>query len=159
MPAEQLTQTTAPQFEAMMDALEPNTRPRWGSLDAHGLLAHLRRTFEISMEEIEVEDLSNFLTRSPLFWRLVFEWMPWPKGKIKAPDYFTPASQVDFETERQAAKQALRRFLEAADSDPRRTGFSPLLGPVPLSYWRVIHAAHMRHHFKQFGATPLERLV
>jgi hypothetical protein len=141
----------APAFFARIQAVAADQPPRWGKLDAPRMMRHLRFTFELSLGEVEAEDMSNPLTRTVLK-KLFFEWFTnWPKGRIKAPVYFTPPADGDLEAERTALYPVIERYLQALADTPERKTLSPLLGPVPLSYWAVIHGVHTHHHLKQFG--------
>ncbi len=133
-----------------IDALSLESEPLWGSLDAHRLLPHLRILLEIALGEREEEDVSNFLLRSRLtFWMMM--WMPWPKGKVKAPDYLTPEPEEDFEEERRKLLAVMERFADEVESNPRQRTKSPILGWLALADWSRLQGKHLTHHLEQFG--------
>ena len=138
-------------YRRRLEKLTAESKPQWGTLDATALMAHLTRSFEISLGQHPVKDASNMLTRSWIFHKVMIEWLPWPKGQIKSPDYFTPAPKEDFETERARLFAKMEEFVTYAQKRPMRVGVSPIFGPMPLKYWRKLHGIHMEHHCRQFG--------
>lgn len=150
MPVILLTRDTQPQFASRLTAIKPDTKPRWGQMDATKLMRHLSRSFEISLNEVEAEDQSNWFSRHIVKYLVFHLFTNWPKG-LKAPEVFTPEPTENFEKERQSALDAVERFLSIADKEPDRLGLSPFLGPQPMTYWRRIHGVHLCHHLRQFG--------
>src|SRR5580765_7180843 len=93
-------------FAARINALTPQSQRQWGVLDSLKMMRHLRCILDVSLEKIIEADRSNFFS-STIGCFLVFRVMPWPKGKIKAPDTFCPAPESDFETERKNLLEAV----------------------------------------------------
>jgi hypothetical protein len=151
-----LTRETAPRFKAALGRVAADARPQWGSMDAPLMMAHVARSLEISMGRVEVAPMGSWATRLPIFRRLVFEWMPWPKGKIKAPKEFLPDAGA-FEHERANALRAVDEFVAMLDADPGRIVVSAGFGPVELRYWALINGRHLAWHLEQFGARVDER--
>lgn len=139
------------QFKARIAKLSPDTKPQWGGLTPTRLLTHLRILLEMSLEEREFLDRSTWFTRNVVR-VLAFHVMPsWPKGKIRAPDEFTPELGDAFEQEREKLLAAFDRFVEAAAAQPQRRTRHSLFGDLTLEYWTFMHARHFEHHFQQFG--------
>jgi hypothetical protein len=115
------------------------------------VLAHLTFTLEMSLGEREVEGFGNFLTRNTFVWWLAVCVMPWPRGKLKAPDSFTPDPTGDFQAERTRCLAALDRFVAARTSEPNRTTYHPFCGDLALRRWGYFHGRHLDHHLRQFG--------
>lgn len=140
-------------FRERLAAIDPGEEPRFGSLRPHRMIAHLVYMVELSLGEREAErDVGNPVTRSRLFWYLVMDWLPWPKGKVKAPGEFLPEPAGDFEQERRRLFEAMERFVAVLENAPDRRVHSPLLGPLRLSDWSRLHGKHFCHHLEQFGA-------
>jgi hypothetical protein len=150
MPAVLLTSQTCPGFKDRLNAIRSDTKPHWGKMDANQLMGHLRRSFEISLNEVEVEDMSNWFSRHVVKFLVFHFFTKWPKG-LKAPDVFFPKTEEGFEKEKQSLFAAMQRFMDAVERDPNRMGLSPFVGPQPLEYWRRIHGVHLSHHLRQFG--------
>ena len=145
-----LTRETAPHFTDRLAKIGPDARGLWGALDPPNLMAHLRRTFEISLGEVDLPDESNILMRTVMKW-LAFHVIPWPKGKIKASASFTPEAKGTFEEERDRLLAAIERFVAAQEADPQRKVRSPVFGLMTLRYWGRVHGKHLDHHLRQHG--------
>ena len=116
------------------------------------MLAHLRIVFEISLEERDVKDESRAWLM-PILWVVMFRvWTNWPKGRIKASPQFLDDSADDIEAERTQLIALMRRFVEAAETDPRRIVLEPMLGRISLEKWRRVHGLHTDYHLRQFDA-------
>jgi oxepin-CoA hydrolase/3-oxo-5,6-dehydrosuberyl-CoA semialdehyde dehydrogenase len=138
-------------FERRIGAIQPESRRRWGKLEPAAVLRHLRAAVELSLGEVAFRDQSTFFSRT-VGRRIVFRsWMPWPKGKIKAPDELTPAAEGDCDQERAKLLEAIRRFVAAAEREPERTGLHTMFGPMTLKEWQRAHGKHFEHHFEQYG--------
>lgn len=122
----------------------------WGVLTPCAMLAHLRAAVEVSLGDLPVVDKSTLFGRT-LGCALVFRVLPWPKGKIKAPEVFFPQSS-DIEQEREKLNAAMLRFFASAEREPDRIGVHPIFGPLSLRYWQRVHGKHFDHHLTQFGA-------
>lgn len=146
-----LDQAHLPQWEARLEKLRPEAPARFGKLCATGMLGHLQVLLRISLEEESHPDISNFVFRRRAFHWFFVEVLPWPKGKVQAPDYLTPPPAVEFAAAREELRQKMRQFAEACAADPSRHTRSPFLGPLPLRFWARLHGKHQNHHFEQFG--------
>ncbi len=145
-----LERATLAHYEARLGALRPDSARRWGSLTPIGLLAHLSRTFELTLEEVPATDQSIPVLRVALCF-LAYRVLPWPKGKIRVPEYFMGEAGADFEAERAKVWAAAERYFEALEREPARRTLHPLFGPMTLRYWRRVHGLHWDHHLRQFG--------
>jgi hypothetical protein len=147
-----LDSSTLPSFEQRVSAVAPNAERRWGTMTPARMFAHLRITFEISLEEREAKDESRAWLM-PILYALLFQlWTDWPKGGIKASPQFLDDTADDAEAERALLLASMRRFVLRAESDPERIVLEPMLGRVSLKKWRRIHGVHADYHLRQFGA-------
>ncbi len=147
-----LDSATLPDFERRVNACESTERRQWGTMTLAQMFAHMRITYEISLEERETKDESRAWLM-PILWILLFRvWTNWPKGKIKASAQFLDDSAEDVETERAQLIASMRRFVERAESDPDRIVLEPMLGRVSLTKWQRIHGLHSDYHLRQFDA-------
>ncbi len=152
MSAPFLTRQTMPKFRERLEHIAPLSHRQWGELEPPAMLAHLRRTIEISLGEIEdIKDESTVFSRTVIWWFAFHLMTDWPKGKLKAPDYFFIDTEDTIEQERARLLETMDRFIEASESTPDRKTLSPLLGMKTLRAWRRIHGIHMDHHLRQFG--------
>ncbi len=146
-----LNAETLPMFKEKFGCLTPDTPRQWGKLDAAGMITHIRTVLEASMGERELPDESNAFTRLFIFRKLIYDVMPWPKGKIKVTDAATPKPEFDFETERRMMFEAVDRFVEAVEKTPERKTLHAGFGTISIREWSRIHGRHNAHHLEQFG--------
>jgi hydroxymethylglutaryl-CoA reductase len=146
-----LDKATLGAYLAPLDSLQATTPPVFGTMSPHAMLEHMAVMFRLSLGKERGADQSNILTRTRLVFWFVVDVMPWPKGKLKAPDYFTPPPQGDFDEAREHLKSLLREFVDALSADPARREPTPLFGPITMAQWSRLHGRHLRHHYAQFS--------
>ena len=141
-----------PDFERRIKALDVNAARQWGTLSLPRMFAHLRITFEISLEEREVKDESRAWLMPILYFLLFQLWTDWPKGKIKASPQFLDDAAKDADAERALLVESMSRFVQRSESEPDRVVLEPMLGRISLKRWRRVHGVHVDYHLRQFGA-------
>ena len=130
---------------ARLATLEPDSRPRWGRMDAGAMLAHLHDGFALSFGEHQSEAVPGFLRTTLGRWIVLR--LPFPRG-VTAPAVFHRTEPGAFEADRARVRAGIERFA----TDPgAATAESPIFGPLTPSQWARLHAKHLRHHLKQFG--------
>ena len=145
-----LTRETLPAFKERFGNLKPDSPRQFGKIDVAQMLHHLDLAVRVSLGEVQLKDESNIFARTlgPI---LVFYILPWPKGKIKAPDSFTPPAELPFEDERHRLFGHMNAFIERAEREPRTTTPHPMFGSSTLRFWQRMHGKHMNYHLEQFG--------
>jgi len=138
-------------FEKRCAAVSESSNRKWGQMSVTQMLNHLRLLVELSLEERQLPDVSNWLSRTKFFQWAIIEIMPWPKGKIKAPLTLNDPTLKPFAEEKQLFELSMKRFAEAVDSKPGRITRSPMVGPISLEKWSRLHGKHLDHHLNQFG--------
>ncbi len=138
-------------FLNRLHCLTPESERQWGSLTVAGMVRHLRRAFEVSLNEVTVPDNGNWLTKTVVKWMSLYLPIPIPRGKIKLPEVFTPEPEEDFESEVRALIEKYDDFVNALEKDPHQKALSILFGEMTLSEWSYLHGPHWDHHLKQFG--------
>lgn len=146
-----IDRNTLPQFLERLDNLQANAERRWGTLDVTAMLRHLRNVFETPLGERTYSPEKMPLPKPLLYFLLCRLFTTWPKGRIKAPDYWTPPAEHEFEEERRLLIEKLRRFVTALDEDPGLRRTNPFFGDLTLAQWSRLNGIHLDHHFKQFG--------
>jgi len=139
-------------FERRIRAIDVNATRRWGTMSLPRMLAHLRITFEISLEKRDVKDESRAWLMPILYFLLFQLWTDWPKGKIKASPQFLDDSAKDADAERTLLIESMHRFVQRSESEPDRVVLEPMLGRISLKHWRRVHGVHVDYHLRQFGA-------
>ncbi|MDX1971139.1 MAG: hypothetical protein SFY68_01270 [Candidatus Sumerlaeia bacterium] len=147
-----LTTKNIETYKSKLDQLRPETKGKWGTLDATRMLHHLRVVLEVALEERTLPPVKGFLpklARFGLFRKIIFA-LPMPKN-VKAPDELTPPTVGSFEEEKAKLLETMNRFASEADANPQRKTSDPMFGPVALKERTHMQAIHITHHFKQFG--------
>src|SRR4051812_8988513 len=126
-----LTRSTLPQFHGRLARLRPDSARAWGMMASQQMIAHCRRSIEISLGDFPVEDQSNLMMRTVIRF-LAFHVLPIPRGKIKAPAIFFPESGGDFMAEKDSLSVALERFVSEAEKRPGDKMLHPTFGSVSL---------------------------
>lgn len=146
-----LNRQTVPELASRLGEVRSIDQRRWGKLDPPGLMAHLNVALKASLGEVPVAFVGNPVSRSlPVRW-FVLSPLPWPRGRIKAPDSATPPPGLPLDEGRVQVLSKLDSFFTALETDPTRLAVHPFFGPWSLIVWRRFHEKHFDHHLAQFG--------
>lgn len=151
MPAVALTRETLPDFTRRIEALRPDSQRKFGKMSVEQMLKHLRNAFEVALGEKTLPDESKPILRDIVFFLIARLITTWPGGRIKAPDYWSPPADYDFDGERSGLLAAMGRFMEAFEKSPEKIGLHPILGPLTMKKWSQLMGVHIHHHMRQFG--------
>lgn len=150
-----LDSTSFPAFERRVRALDAAAPPRWGRMDAPAMLRHLRAALEMSLGELEVPLLVPPWIGVPVGWIFTHVLTRWPRslgGRNPPVPALHPTTGAPFEEELERLVATLRRFVERAAAAPRERALHPVFGNLTLARWSRVHALHLAHHLRQFGA-------
>lgn len=151
MPAVALTRETAADFTRRIESLRVDSQRKFGKMSVEQMLKHLRNALEVALGEKSLPDESKPIVRDVLFFLIARLITTWPGGRIKAPDYWSPPADYDFERERKELLGTLGRFLDALEQSPTKIGVHPILGPLTMKKWSQLMGVHIHHHMRQFG--------
>lgn len=150
MAVSHLTAESKDYFVSAIKKLKPDSERRFGTMDANQMMRHMRNALETSMGEVQMPGKAIPVVGKSMYFLIAHVVTTWPGGAIKAPAYWTPPVEKEFEAERQALLAALDRFV-AFHSAGKATSPHPLLGNLNSRQWSRLNALHFRHHFRQFG--------
>jgi hypothetical protein len=111
------------------------------------MLWHCNQVLGTSLGDVSV-DLRRPPFPVPVLKFMLFK-LPWPKGAPTAPEY-RAADPRAFDLERQRCLDLIDRF--AAENIDRDNWPRAVFGPLTGREWSRLHARHLDHHLKQFGA-------
>lgn len=146
-----LNNQSLPGFKDRIAELTSESKGEWGKLDVLGMMRHLRNVMETAVGDVSYPDESKPIVSNLTFFFATQIMTKWPKGGIKAPEFWTPAAEEDFEKERELWLASLDKFVAEVDKDPTRTTLNPFFGPKSLKQWSLLNGIHMNHHLSQFG--------
>jgi hypothetical protein len=139
---------TRTSIEERIRKLTPQAPRQWGKMSVDQMLWHVNTAMELALGAIDGTPEKAVMPRALL--RFAVLSLPWPKGAPTAKDTMPKAPHYDFETEK---KKALRLVGELSMKNLGGTwADSPALGPMSGKQWSCLHAKHLDHHLRQFGA-------
>lgn len=147
-----LNKETLPAFMQRIEKLSPDSERQFGTLDVVGMMRHMRNALETALGEVTMPDDAKPVIGPCLYFFITHIMTEWPKGKIKAPDYWTPPAEYDYAKERELFLAALNRFVDAQANEPHKKTKHPMLGTLTLAQWSRLNGIHLDHHLKQFAA-------
>ncbi|MFA6981355.1 MAG: DUF1569 domain-containing protein [Ignavibacteriaceae bacterium] len=126
----------------------------WGKMTVNEMLCHLADQIRVAVNEIKVNDFSNFFSRT-IASKLVLLGMPAPKGKVKTFPEIDLAKgngtkPTSFENDKTLLKKIVSEFLDRDSSFKYQPHGA--FGPFTREQWGRIIYIHFDHHLKQFGA-------
>jgi hypothetical protein len=134
-------------IRARVEALSAGSQRRWGRMSAGQMLWHCNQVLGTSLGDMRVERRSPPLP-VPVLKFMLFR-LPWPHGAPTAPEYQAHDPR-DFEAERRRCLDLIDRFAARnVDGEPWPPA---VFGPLTGAEWSRLHARHLDHHLKQFGA-------
>lgn len=145
-----LTAENKDYFVERINQLKPDSERRFGTMDANQMMRHMRNALETSMGEVEMPGKGIPVVGKLVYFTITHLMTTWPGGKIKAPDYWSPPADREFEEERKALLAAVDRFTEHYASG-KPTAPHPMLGKLKPAQWARLNGLHFQHHFRQFG--------
>ena len=130
-----------------VQALTPDTKPRWGKMSVDQMLHHVNLVLMESLGEHTPARSIRGLPESLVRWAIIS--MPWGKGAPTRPDMLIPPGEhYDFALEKARCLSMIDRFL-AKPMDaawPRSANFS-----MTGRHWSQLQYKHLNHHLTQFG--------
>lgn len=145
-----LNSDTLPKFKERFNAIQANTPRKWGKLSPEDMVLHLSGITALSLGDRTAKKIGNIFTYT-IGKYLIFYVLPWPKGKIKVPEEWTPVSQMTLDAERAKLFALMDRFVERSTREPDAIMSHPMFGDCKLKFWQRIHGKHFNHHLTQFG--------
>ena len=127
--------------------LSPDASPRWGTMSAPQMLAHLADWMLMAKGELKTAPKNKPLRYPPLK-QLAIYWLPFPRGVPTAPELIS-RKPSEWVTECAAVREHMRWFEHR---DPRAAWPEhPVFAKMSGRAWCVLGYRHMDHHLRQFG--------
>jgi len=146
-----LNRETFPGFKERIGKLSPEAERQFGTMTVLAMMRHMRNVMETALGETSYpKQLPEFIGKTVFFFSTqVFT--NWPKGKIKAPEFWTPEPGDDFQEERDLWLASLEKFVQKLHSEPQLVVRNPFFGRLTLKQWSLMNGIHVDHHLKQFN--------
>jgi DinB family protein len=128
--------------------LTPRSARLWGRMSAGQMVAHCADQLRLALGDLASGPASGPL-RFPLLKKLAIYWVPWPKGRVKAPRELFTTRPDTWDGDLAALRTLIERF---AGSNPEETWPPhPMFGPMSGRDWGALAYRHLDHHLRQFG--------
>lgn len=139
---------------ARINALQTDTRPQWGKMDAAQMLAHCNCIYDMvyDREYSQRNPPPNAFVRALLKLFLkpaVVGPKPYRRNGRTAPEFLIKSDKV-FAQERERITAYLSR-TQALGADHFEGMRSPSFGVLTSSEWNMLFHKHLDHHLQQFG--------
>jgi hypothetical protein len=134
-------------IEARLATLTPDSVPRWGTMSVDQMLWHVSQAMASAVGRVAAVPDRAPLPR-PVMKFLVLR-MPWPKG-APTNGAFKATGRHDFVAERARCLELIRE-LTAMPLDGAASPH-PMFGRMSCNDVSRLHAKHLDHHLRQFGA-------
>jgi hypothetical protein len=136
-----------------LNAVQPTSQRRWGSMSAHNMICHLSDGFRLYMGERPAKPAPTPLPRMLTKWLALWSPFPWPHGFKTAPELDQQGGgtrPVEFATDMQELRGLVERFTQ----QPRDFVWKPHphFGAMSEREWNRLAYLHADHHLRQFGA-------
>lgn len=128
--------------------LNADAKPRWGKLNATGMLAHVNDSYRMALGDLYVKPKNLPLRYTPIK-QLVIYVAPFPKGAPTAPELIARCDSANLADEQRAYTELLARL--AAVTPATKMQDHPAFGKLTHRAYGVLIARHTDHHFRQFG--------
>ena len=136
-----------------LQAVQPMSQRRWGSMSAHQMICHLNDGFLLYMGERTAAPAKTPLPRTLTKWLALWAPVQWPHGFKTAPELDQQAGGTrpgEFDSDMQKLRESIEHFTR----HPREYTWEPHphFGAMSEKEWMRLAYLHTDHHLRQFGA-------
>lgn len=144
-------QTDLETILSYLNALTPDSKAQWGTMNAQRMVEHLTDTLRIATGK---NPQSLLVPEDKLDKMLAFLDSDKPMAKEIQVPFATPEMKLRHEEIELAIDEFVEEWLEFEElyeSNPECREVHPYYGPLNKAQWERLHAKHLTHHFEQFG--------
>ncbi len=135
---------------ARLAAVTADTRPRWGKLNATGMLAHCDKPLLVARGELQLRrGLVGVLFGGWAKRKFIDRDGPFQKGGPTDPHFLAPGAD-DFAAEQARLIEHVRDFARRGPDGLTREPH-PFFGRLTAEQWDRLMWKHLDHHLRQFG--------
>jgi len=130
---------------ARIQRVSTEMKPRWGKMNAEGMLTHLVQSARMATGELVCTPRKLPIRYFPLK-QLIIYLLPFPKGAPTARE-LVPSEPGALERSKDDLSRLLEVVAAKADDWPEH----PAFGRLTRRGWGVLTYRHFDHHLRQFG--------
>ncbi len=144
------TKEATTQVIARVNALSPETSPKWGKMNVSQMLAHCNVTYEMAYEDKHKKPngILRFVLKMFVKNKVVNE-TSYPQNSGTAPQ-FVISDVRDFEKEKMRLITYITKTQELGEGYFEQKE-SHSFGPLTTMEWNNMFYKHLNHHLTQFG--------
>jgi hypothetical protein len=135
------------ELQDRVQRLMPRQPPRWGTMSAAQMVAHLTDSLKMASGELEVAPKKVAIRFSPLKELLIYV-LPIPRGVPTAPELIA-RKPGEWTAEIASLREQLNGLVERGAE--ALVPSHPAFGSMSPKQWGVLVYRHMDHHLRQFG--------
>jgi hypothetical protein len=135
-------------FATRVGRLNQDVKPRWGRMNASGMMAHLTDSYRMALGELPVKSKNLPLRYTPIK-QLIIYVLPFPKSSPTAPELIARVDHAVLADEQRAFGALLEKL--AAVTPATKLAEHPAFGLLTHKQYGVLIARHTDHHLRQFG--------
>jgi hypothetical protein len=135
-------------FVDRVKTLTTDTKPRWGTMNASAMMAHINDSLRMALGDLPVKSKNLPLRYKPIRHLFIY-YLPMPKGAPTAPELIARCNGASLEDERKAFSQLMLRCGALAPG--AKMGEHPAFGDLSYDEYGALIAKHTDHHLRQFG--------
>ena len=133
-----------------INKLQAETVPKWGKMNAHEVVQHLRLAIQMSLEN-QNGKVKTPEDRLPLFKKFLMSDKPFRPFENQ-PEFFDRKIESNgFEELKDALLKELEQLLQWFKKHPQHKAVHESFGTLGVEEWTQLHFKHFRHHLSQFG--------
>lgn len=135
---------------ARVEKLDPQSKARWGKMNAPQMLVHMADAFRMALGDIDIRFRKTPLRFAPLKFILIYVLPFIPKGAPTARELQKTQPAV-WREDVLMLRRLMDRLIAARGQPAREWPPHPLFGKMSARAWGAVNFKHMDHHLKQFG--------
>lgn len=140
------------EFPAALKGINENSEAQWGSMKVNEMVDHLRKAFDLSIENRNIEVITP-ADKIPMMQAFLASDKEMRPGAQKPAVYDEVEDLVlSLEDLKLELMRSMVRMLAFFEKNPDYVSVHPNFGEITAEQWMQLHRKHIRHHLKQFGA-------
>ncbi|MDX5346619.1 MAG: DUF1569 domain-containing protein [Hymenobacteraceae bacterium] len=139
----------------LLEHLNENTTPAWGSMNAQQMVEHLISSIRISNGKTDVAKVPLLTPEEqlPAYREFLFSDRPFNRNTPNPlfDKGIPPLRAKDLDTAKARLVEELNDFFTHFEENPEKTIRHPFFGDLDFAGWQAFQRKHIAHHFSQFG--------
>lgn len=140
-------------FKSILNVLNEESQPAWGTMTAQRMVEHLEYTYRIASGEIQDFEISTSEKILEKVHDSLYNHIPMPKN-FTAPEELEKRmnglKHENFSVAKAKLIEAFDDYEAFFKANPKATTKNVVFGVLNRFEWNLFHTKHLNHHFEQF---------